>query len=307
MSLSARALGGALALVLVSSTAAVAQSPGTPPSATAASAAAKTIDARPWPRSYTVDGITFSIYRPQVDAWSGAKLQARAVMAVRTGETKDASGNPVTQQDYGVLWLNARTETDKEAREVSLENLTIERASFPAAKNREAQYLALARKVAPATTLVASLNQMEAALALSQANVGASAPVNNTPPEIIFSNGPAVLVLIDGQPVLKPSGIGGVERVINTRAVLLRHQGAYYLDRAGSWSRAPSLDGTWAPVAQPPAPVAQAAAKLTAAPGGKPAATAPAASQQVIVRTHPSELIVIGGSPALAPIPGTQF
>jgi hypothetical protein len=46
---------------------------------------------------------------------SGAELQARAVMAVRTGETKDASGRPVTQQDYGVLWLKARTETDKEA------------------------------------------------------------------------------------------------------------------------------------------------------------------------------------------------
>ena len=42
-------------------------------------------------------------------------MQARAVMAVRTGETKDASGRPVTQQDYRVLWLKARTETDKEA------------------------------------------------------------------------------------------------------------------------------------------------------------------------------------------------
>lgn len=312
MSPSARAFGGALALVLLSSTAASAQAQtkAVPASATA-SQPARTIDARPWPRSYTVDGVTFSIYRPQIDSWSGAKLQARMVMAVRTGEAKDAAGQPITQQEYGVLWLSARTETDKEAREVVLTNLTIDRASFPTAKDQEARYLAMARKVAPTTELVASLNQVEAALALTQsgANVGVSQPVNNNPPEIIFASQPAILVLIDGEPVLKPSGVSGVDRVINTHAMLLRHQGAYYLDRAGAWSKAGSLDGTWSTVTQPPAPVAQAATKL-ATPAGRaqpPATPANAAAQQIIVRTHPSELIVVDGQPTLTAIPGTQL
>ncbi len=80
--------------------------------------APRTIDARPWPRPYQVDGVEFSLYRPQIDAWTDNNLKARAVMAVKTGETPDASGKPVAQQEYGVLRLTARTETDKEAREV---------------------------------------------------------------------------------------------------------------------------------------------------------------------------------------------
>ena len=49
---------------------------------------------------------------------TGDRLQARAVMAIKTGETKDASGKIVATQDYGILWLSSRTETDKDAREV---------------------------------------------------------------------------------------------------------------------------------------------------------------------------------------------
>ncbi len=213
------------------------------------------------------------------------------------------------------MWLTARTETDKEAREVVLDRLTIDRASFPTAKDQEARYLALARKVAPTTSLVASLNQLEAALALTEAGrtPGVSQPVDNDPPEILFAFQPTILVLIDGQPVLKPSGVAGVERVINTRAVLLKRQGAFYLSRNGKWATAASLDGAWTAAATPPAAVTQAAAKLAPA---KPAATeaqprpelaAALPGARIVVRTRPAELITVQGDPTFAPIPGTSL
>lgn len=271
----------------------------------------KDIDARPWPRSYKVDGVEFSFYRPQIDTWTGDTLKARAVMAVKTGSAKDASGAAVTQQDYGVVWLTARSETDKEAREVVLDNLTIDRASFPAAKEQEARYLGLARKAAPTTRLVASLNQLEASLALTEAGRTSevSQPVDNTPPEILFAFAPTILVLIDGQPVLKPSSVAGVERVINTRAVLLKRQGAFYFSRDGKWATSSSLDGPWT-AAKPPAAVVQAAG-ASAKPSAqeqsqaKHAATLPTA--KIAVRTHATELITVEGDPAFVPIPGTSL
>ena len=279
--------------------------------------AAKTIDARPWPRPYRVDGVEFSLYRPEIDSWSGDTLKARAVMAVKTGETKDPSGKAVAQQDYGVIWLTARTETDKEAREVVLDRLTIDRASFPTAKDQEARYLALARKVAPTTSLVASLNQLEASLALTQAGKApeVSQPVDNDPPEILFAFQPTLLVLIDGDPVLRPTGVAGVERVINTRAMLLKRQGEFYLTRNDKWAQAASLDGPWVAAAKPPPAVAQAAAKL--GPARPPAEQAKPADQvepaatltsaKIAVRTHPTELITVDGDPAFVPIPGTSL
>jgi hypothetical protein len=279
--------------------------------------APKTIDARPWPRPYQVDGVEFSLYRPEVDSWTGETLKARAVMAVKTGETKDGSGKAVARQDYGVIWLTARTETDKEAREVVLSKLTIDRASFPAATDQEARYLALARKVAPTTSLVASLNQLEASLALTEAGKSpeVSQPVDNAPPDILFAFQPTLLVLIDGQPVLKPAGVAGVERVINTRATLLKSQGAFYLTRNDKWATATALDGPWVAAAKPPAAVAQAAAKLGPAKPpseqAKPLAQVePAAtltSAKIVVRTHSAELITVDGDPAFVPIPGTSL
>src|SRR5262245_35837841 len=97
-----------LALGAASLDVAPAQAATIPALATAASRAAAP-DTRPWPRPFTVDGVTFSLYRPQVETWRGNRLEARAVMAVKTGERT---------QDYGVVWLTARTETDRFARTV---------------------------------------------------------------------------------------------------------------------------------------------------------------------------------------------
>lgn len=299
--------------------------PASPAKKTAAPVQPRTIDARPWPRAYVVDGVKFSLYQPQVDSWSGDVLKARAVMAVEPAATEPYAGKPVTSPAYGVLWFTTRTETDKEAREVVLNTLTIDRASFPTAKDQETRYLALARKAAPTTSLVASLNQLEAALALTEAGrtPDASQPTDNDPPDIIFMFQPSVLVLIDGQPVLKPSGVAGVEHVINTRAMLLKTKDAYFIGRDGKWATAPNVNGPWTAAAKPPAAVVQAAAKLAAAApkplqaagatAGTPAAAnaakkpAVATLPQIVVRTRPAELIVVEGDPQFAEIPGTSL
>jgi hypothetical protein len=274
----------------------------------------KTVDARAWPRAYEIDGVQFSFYRPELDSWEGNVLKARAVMAVKTGETKGADGQTVPQVTYGVLWLTARTETDKAAREVVLDDLVADRASFPAAKDKEAAYLAMARKVLPTTEFVTSMDAIEASLAITDAlHDNLQETVNNTPPEIIVSLDPAVLVLIDGDPVWRPTSVAGVEHVLNTRATILRYQDKLYAGRGGKWVSATALTGPWASVPSVPGPVSESWTQLMAKRQGPQQQASPNADPEsakfpeIFVRTKPAELVVIDGQPQFDDIEGTQL
>ena len=68
-----------------------------------------------WPRQLLGGTTTFSIYQPQVDSWSGNRLQVRAAVAVR--DSGDA------QPEFGVVWLSARTDVDKLTRLVYIQDL----------------------------------------------------------------------------------------------------------------------------------------------------------------------------------------
>lgn len=287
---------------------ALAQGSGT--AASASRSAPKTVDARAWPRTYQVDGVEFSLYQPQIDSWTGNVLRGRQVMAVKTGEAKGADGQPAVEQSYGVLWLSARTETDKDAREVVLSDITVERASFPNAADRQAAYLAAARKAIPATEQVASLDAIEAGLAITDATTdSADVAVDNAPPEIIVALEPAVLVLIDGDPVWRPSGVSGVDHVLNSRAPILRYQNRFYLGHEGKWASSASLTAEWASAASVPAPVTQAQARLASEQktGPQQSAAASAKFPAIYVRTHPAELISIDGQPNFDDIDGTSL
>jgi hypothetical protein len=282
------------------------------PSAIAATA----IDTRPWPRQYTVQGTQLSLYRPQPDSWKGNQLQARAVMTVKTGTTKDDSGKAVDQLAYGVAWLNARTETDIQARQVVLSGITVTKVSFPTHPDQQQHYLALIQQAIPKTNLAVSQDQLETALAIASNTIPASVKVNNTPPDIIFSFNPAILVLVDGDPTWRPSSVSGIERVINTRALLLRYQGAYYLGYGGHWASAASLNGPWtakASVAPALSQAMQAAVSANQAPAAKdvPASISDSFKNgqfpTVYVRTHPSELIQMNGDPQFAQISNSSL
>ncbi|UNK51034.1 hypothetical protein MNR01_08605 [Lysobacter sp. S4-A87] len=285
--------------------------------APAAGTSAVTIDARPFPRDFTVQGTSFSVHQPQYDSWEGNQLKGRFVMAVKSGVHTGKDGKSEASFDYGVVQFQARTEIDKEARAVVLTDLQLPSASFPTATAKQAQYLELARQqLKTKSTLTVSLDMLESALAIAKvdARLPPSLPVKNDPPDIIFSTTPAVLLLVDGEPALKPSGVSGVQRVINTRSLLLQQGGKYYTNVAGHWSTAPALAGPWTATANVDAALTQAMAKA-----GKDVDTfdnPPDALKQdfasgrapgIYVRTHPSELISVQGDPQFVAIPGTKL
>jgi len=279
-----------------------------------AQAASKTQDDRPWPRQYNVNGTQFSVYRPELDSWTNNQLQCRAVMAVRTPAVTDDTGKPQEPHRYGVVWLKARTETDKQGRLVTLNDVAVTKINFPTARDQEAQYQSMLQSVTAGKSLTVSLDQLEAALAIANSRKAQPLQVGHAPPDIIFAFSPAVLVRVDGEPVWRASGVAGVEKAINTRALLLRFQGRLYLGYAGHWAVSSALHTGWTPAPGVPPPLLQlmqAAEATNQAPSRDdiPPSLAEEFSNgrfpTIHVRTRPAEVISINGDPRFTAIDGT--
>src|SRR5512141_2950848 len=78
-----------------------------------------------WPRQFVSDGTELTVYQPQLDSWDGRRLQARAAVSVRPPGAPDAI--------FGVLWITARTDVDKENRLVDFQDVELVKVSFPSA------------------------------------------------------------------------------------------------------------------------------------------------------------------------------
>lgn len=268
------------------------------------------VDAHPpdpmaWPRVFHDGGITFSIYQPQIDKWDGLNLQCRAAVEVKTLSRPDS---------YGVIDITGTTDVDKEGRTVTLRDLNIAKATFPTSQDREMAYLALLRNHVP-TVRVISLDHFEASYAMSQTVQSVQVTqVSNTAPRIFFSMTPALLVLVDGPPVLRPMPATGAQRVINTRALILKVDDKFYLSAFDRWYESGFIEGPWALASAPPPALSEAKASLLAAKVRvdliQPAADAaakPAALPAILVSTVPAELIQTDGKPNYLPIQGTQL
>jgi hypothetical protein len=219
----------------------------TPPAAGATAAPATTAPATapdPWPRKVVTGAgsalTTFLIYQPQLDSWSGVSLEGHAAVSVQPPGAKDPT--------FGVIWFTARTDVDKVNRVVFLEDLNVTRVSFPSAPaNAAAWQAAIQGSGEGKKSKAIALDRLEADLGiLQQRKAGESKPLNNAPPQILFSDVPAVLVLIDGAPVWKPQAGISQQRLINTSAIVLQDpSGAIYFHLFDGWLTAPSIQGPW--------------------------------------------------------------
>jgi hypothetical protein len=265
-----------------------------------------------WPREVkAADGSTITVYQPQVESWADNNLSGRAAVAVKRPNE--------TEPHYGVIELSARTAVDKSADLVTLSNLRITKSSFPGASAQDTQkYLAALRGSVTKQSWPVSAQALQANLAVTQArSKQKTVEVKNEPPQIIFRNVPSMLVMIDGEPALRPAkDVPSLWRVINTSALILQDgtTKTHYLWALGRWFEAKELTGGWKPAAAPPPAVEKARAALDKQFDPLEGKTAdgksvfdPGVVPQIIVATKPAELLQSKGEPQLLPIPGTQL
>ena len=296
-----------LAAALAGSGAALAQ-------AAADADAAPAEDELQWPRVVEGDGMTFTIYQPQIDKFADAMLEARAAVKV------DTKVGEKTQTSYGVIWITAQTFIDKENELVELSEVQVTKASFPTAPEKTEEYLAIMRENTEPTRTV-SLERIEANLAITQADKkGTAVPLKNDPPKIYYRSTPAILVIIDGDPVLRDvEGVTGLRRVINSKSLIVETGGAYYLSLADAWLQAPSPEGPYRRTPSPPALVQalhdqiardekQTSVDLMEEPGEEiETVLKEGKAPEIIVSTVPAELLVTQGKPQMKPISGTNL
>ena len=167
-----------------------------------------------WPQEIDTGGIHLVIYQPQVDNWKDNRIEARSAVIVTRRE------DPA--EVFGIVSIDARTEVDRETRLVVFEDIAIKDANFPSAGSLQPILLQAVRDSVPNWPRTVSLDRLLADLSIAQAETKTeSISLKNDPPKIILSKGPAVLILIDREPVYRPVEGAHYMRVVNTPALLL--------------------------------------------------------------------------------------
>jgi hypothetical protein len=260
-----------------------------------------------WPREYSNEaGGQLVMYQPQVTKWDGAKrIHARTAIAFKAPGAEEPS--------LGAFEIEADTEVDKETRLVRLSGVEIVRHRFPSLdEEKGAMLLAKLGELMPKEELIVELDRVLANLERGEAT-GQGVQTKTDPPKIFVSQKPAVLVLIDGEPIWSPIKDNEAKFVVNTNWDLFEvpSKSSLYLRDEKAWYKAPSLKGPWTPAGKLP----KALKKLpkddpnwedvrASLPGEK---TEPGNVPTVYVSEVPAELIVTSGEPALAIVDGTEL
>jgi hypothetical protein len=281
------------------------QTPPPPP-------AAGDVTPDPWPKTAKLGGVTYGIYEPQLDSWNYYEYAAHAAVSVLAAGAKE----PV----FGVIWVTARSLVDRQNRSVELVGLAVTKVNFPSAPAEAVQYQKDFQALLTKKTATLPLDRLKSQLAIEGAEKKAKAvPVKNDPPRFVFSDKPAVLVLVDGDPVWVPVKGSSLQRVLNTRALVLSDTlGNFYVHVLDGFETAASLLGPWTAAPVVPAGAAEAAETLgkenvVDLMRGEPDSKtkkwpslrngAPA----IVVATTPTELIVTRGPFDWVPIAGTKL
>ena len=255
----------------------------------------------PWPKVFDRNGNHTVVYQPQVKSWrSYRSLIADTAVSIQQGNTK-----PI----LGVISWHADTITDVSAATVFVRNITVISSRFPQLDaTQEAAMQQRVRQVYPTMTFTISLERMIASVEKTNAPVQTITAVPQPPP-IFISNSPAILLLVEGKPVLAPIPGTTLQYVVNTNWDLFFDNSNYYLLDAKTWLKSKDLNGPWTVTSKLPPDFAKIPKGqnwddvLKAVPPLTAAATAP----KIFFTEKPAELLVFKGDPAYARIPGTAL
>jgi hypothetical protein len=135
-----------------------------------------------------------------------------------------------------------------------------------------------------------------------------------TPPKIIFMDHPAVLVRIDGDPILVNVDGTSLKRVVNTPYFLVQDisSGQFFLRGGDIWFSAKKINGPWRQIAGPPNSVAELSDQMKSDDESSEDSTANAIvsktgkAPEIVVSTEPTELIATDGPYAACAYPGNR-
>jgi len=251
-----------------------------------------------WPRDLQLESGVLTIYQPQVDDMEKDVVTFRAAMSFKAA----GSDEPV----FGAAWMKSRIQTDREERTVTLISLAVTDARFPeGSENVKGEFEQAIKTGLPNWDLTFSLDDLLTSLEASEEQVAAANNLNMDPPEIIYRDHPALLIMIDGDPVLREIENSPYKAVINTPYPLIvdTKTGSHYLNAAKNvWYESGKVTGPYRYAANPPADVARMVdqSEIEDSEEKVTAENAP----EIVISTVPAELVVTVGKAEFKPLVG---
>lgn len=257
-----------------------------------------------WPIVIENDKGKVTIYQPQIESFKADNLEARAAISVTTAE------NPAPV--FGAMWFDCRVSTDKDERTVTLLDLKVSASKFPDAKEESIEKLvAFVEAEIPKQEIVLSLDRLLTSLELDENGMATQDKLNNTPPEIIFKTTPSVLIIIDGDPVMKETDTPDYQYVVNTPFFIVKDKtGKYFIKGGEYWYSSSDPKSGWQNIDNPPSEVKKMADQLVSEEEVEESEEPETEEQiipEIIVRTKPAELLQSGGEPEYEPIQETEL
>ena len=257
-----------------------------------------------WPRQKVNQSGKLVYYQPQFAEWDNYR-SLRFSMAF---SLTPAGAKPVV----GVVAVHALTNVNVDDHTVLISDFVITDTHFPSLDPGAAANMGELVKsfLPPGTAVTISLDRLVATVKKSETAV--TVPVRNDPPQIFVSNRPAILVQVDGQPVLGQIKDTKLKFVVNTNWPLFfdQSQSNYYLFTGKQWLQATSYNGPWQITATLPkemSTVAKDPQWSGLAQAISPPATASGFAPAVFYSNGPAEVILFQGQPVYSGIQGTQL
>ena len=258
-----------------------------------------------WPRTYTTpNAARLVLYQPQVESWPEQK---EVTMYIAVSYLPKGAEKAV----LGTIKVTSKSKVAVAERLVSFSEFKIAEANFPTAPKEQLRDIVEEIKTSvPLEERIIGLDRVLAMIDTSQIKPRNAEGVKADPPAVFYSEKPAVLVNLDGEPIWSPIDGSELRFAVNTNWDLFEHppSSAYFLRVDGGWLVSTSVRGPWNHAGKLPASFSKLPddgnwADVKAAVPGKPFAGG--AAPVVYVSTVPAELILVTGAPRYQPVAKT--
>ena len=255
-----------------------------------------------WPMEIEGDkGMVTTLYQPQLESFEGNILSGRMALTVKP---------PEGEMIFGAVWFKSTMETDIENRTVRLMKMDIVNTHFPDMIDEEKikKYSGLLSAEVESWDIVMSLDRLLASLEEVEDLNKLSDQIKNDPPKIFFRTSPAILVMVDGEPILKKQEDAGIEYVVNTPFFIVKDSKSnYYINGGKFWYTSKSVTTGYSETDKIPSDVRSFAEKNQTETETDSIAATYTSAPEVIVQTKAAELIITDGEIDYKPIEGTEL
>jgi len=248
------------------------------------------------------DGFVTTLYQPQLESFEANVLEGRMAVTIKPKEK---------EMIFGAVWFKARMLTDLDNRTVLLEKMDIIKTHFPDMVNEENtnKFSELLSKEMESWNLEMSLDRILASLDEVENLKQLSDEINNDPPAIYFRTTPAMLMMIDGEPILKKDEDSGLEYVVNTPYFIVKDskKDDYYITDGTFWYTSEEILKGWESTKQVPSRVTKFAKDNIQEQEPDSITQSYKKAPELIIETKAAELILVGGEIDYKPIDGTTL